>query len=689
MNEKDQQLVELKKNEERIKSVLDKGPFPTAVVDENDQKIMFWSKSAIQLFGYNPKTSEEWYELAYPDAEYRQDVIERWKPFLERAQKSSYAVNTGEYEIHCKNGTVKICEIYAQSIPGSLIVTLSDITEGKKAEEQLKTLNQQLQANEQQLRAANQQLKASEQQLLAANQQLQANEQELIGAKEKAERYLDMAGSAFVSLDRNGDILFVNQKGLGVLEYDKSEELKGKNWFDTCIPSEISEQVKQVFNKVIKGSLDGVEYFENEVVSKSGKRRLIYWYNSFIRNEKGQIQELLCSGIDITERKHTENELIKAKEKAEESDRLKSAFLANMSHEIRTPMNGILGFTNLLKKVDLAGKQRNKYINVIEKSGDRMLSTINDIIDISRIESGEVKTTIQATNINSQLNALYEFFKPEADKKNIEFIFKPGLDNTSENIHTDPDKVEAIITNLIKNAIKFTNEGSIEFGYTLADTELHFYVKDTGEGIKPDHLERIFDRFIQEDESHTSAQQGSGLGLSIVKAYVELLEGKIWVESNKSEGSTFHITIPYNTVEEETTDREKNVKEIKDKTSKFTNKTILLVEDDDVSYEYLDIVLKNIGISNTTWANNGQEAIKQCKENPAIDLVLMDIDLPGMNGYEATKAIKAIKPNLPIIAQTAYALSGDREKSLQAGSDDFITKPIKIEELLEKVEKFL
>lgn len=392
---------------------------------------------------------------------------------------------------------------------------------------------------------------------------------------------------------------------------------------------------------------------------------------------------------EISNRKSIENKLLIAINKAEESDRLKSAFLANMSHEIRTPMNGILGFTDLLKEADLSGKERKRYIGVIEKSGERMLSTINDIIDFSRIESGEVLTTIKPTNINAQLESLYDFFKPQAEKKNIKLSFKPGFDNISADILTDPEKFDAIFTNLIKNAIKYTPEGFIEFGYTLIDKKIHFYTKDSGKGINLNQQESIFDRFVQEDDSNTNAHQGSGLGLSIVKAYVELLEGKVWVESVKGKGSTFNFTIPYNPIKSDLSASETDDKETRDQKSSFANKTILVVEDDETSYEYLEVILKSFGISNLLWAENGEESIKLCKKNPAIDLVLMDINLPVMNGYDATKAIKANRPDLPIIAQTAYALAGDREKSLEAGCDDYITKPIKKEELLEKMENFL
>ena len=317
----------------------------------------------------------------------------------------------------------------------------------------------------------------------------------------------------------------------------------------------------------------------------------------------------------------------------------------------------------------------------------RMLNTINDIIDIARIESGEVKVNSKPTNINTRLENLYEFFKLEAEKNNIALNYKESLGNHLASIQTDPEKFDAIFINLIKNALKFTPKGSIDFGYRLKDEKIHCYVKDTGIGIASDKLESVFERFIQEKKSDTSIIQGSGLGLSIVKAYVGLLGGKIWLESEEGKGSTFHFTLPYNAVKKDIFGSQLSTEDSTDMAGHFTKKTILLVEDDDTSYEFLKIILSNLGVNKVVWAKDGEEAIKQCKENTAINLVLMDVNLPAIDGYEATKVIKAFRPNLPIIAQTAYALTGDREKSLAAGCDDYITKPIKKEQLLEKMEK--
>ena len=240
-----------------------------------------------------------------------------------------------------------------------------------------------------------------------------------------------------------------------------------------------------------------------------------------------------------------------AKEKAEESDRLKSAFLTNMSHEIRTPMNGILGFAELLKEPNLTDEEQQEFIRIIGQSGARMLNTINNIVDISKIESGLIKVDIKESNINEQIEFIYKFFKPEVESKGLQFFFKNGLQLKEAVIKTDIEKIYAILTSLIKNAIKFTDEGSIEFGYEKKGKYLEFFVKDTGMGINQSQKEIIFERFRQGSESLTRKYEGSGLGLSISKSYVEMLDGKIWVESEERKGSIFYFTIPYNAVSEE------------------------------------------------------------------------------------------------------------------------------------------
>ncbi|AXT59993.1 PAS domain S-box protein [Aquimarina sp. AD10] len=262
-------------------------------------------------------------------------------------------------------------------------------------------------------------------------------------------------------------------------------------------------------------------------------------------NEKKQIIGYVGTLTDITNIKLYELELNRLKEKAEESDRLKSAFLANMSHEIRTPMNGVLGLAELLKEPKLTGDEQHLYLDLIKESGARMLNIIKDIIDISKIEANQVSMFSNQININEQTDYLYNFFKPETDTKGITLVLENGLPTEKAVVETDKEKFNAVLTNLVKNAIKYTNEGTISFGYHLKNDFLEFYIKDTGIGIPQNRQDAIFDRFVQADIEDRYALEGAGIGLSIAKAYTEMLNGKIWVESEENKGSTFYFTIPY------------------------------------------------------------------------------------------------------------------------------------------------
>ncbi|PKP12590.1 MAG: hypothetical protein CVU08_09745 [Bacteroidetes bacterium HGW-Bacteroidetes-3] len=274
-----------------------------------------------------------------------------------------------------------------------------------------------------------------------------------------------------------------------------------------------------------------------------------YYLHQCLENQNLVLEEKVKERTAVLEQ--TNIELIAAKDKAEESNRLKSAFLLNMSHEIRTPMNGILGFSDLLKDPDIKLDKRQKFIGVIEKSAKRLLNTINDIMDISKIEAGLMETSISNVNINSQLEELYDFFKPEAEKKGIQLTVNNTLAKEQSCIKSDEIKVNSILTNLIKNAIKFTNEGVIEINCHHQDNHLKFFIKDTGIGIPKDRQPFVFDRFVQADIEDKAVKEGSGLGLTISKAYTEMLGGKLWLESKEGEGSIFYFIIPLQIEEKE------------------------------------------------------------------------------------------------------------------------------------------
>ena len=379
-------------------------------------------------------------------------------------------------------------------------------------------------------------------------------------------------------------------------------------------------------------------------------------------------------------------ELKVAKEKAEESDLLKSAFLANMSHEIRTPMNGILGFVELLKHPILDGEDQLNYVRIIEESGKRMLNIINDIISISKVEAGQTEVFNSETNINDQIYYIYTFFKLEAKNKNIDLYYKNGLPDQESMIITDREKIYAIFTNLVKNAIKFTQRGFVELGYEKKGDFLEFYVRDTGIGIYPDQQSIIFERFRQANDSLSREFEGAGLGLAISKAYVEMLGGKIWVESDYGKGSVFYFSIPYqrHLVDEiipATSDS------VESEILNISGLKVLVAEDDAVSNQLISTMISSF-TREILKVKTGIDAVEACRNNPDIDLVLMDIQMPQMDGYEATRMIREFNKEVVIIAQTALGLKGERKKALEAGCTDYLAKPIAYNDFSDLIKKY-
>ncbi len=399
-----------------------------------------------------------------------------------------------------------------------------------------------------------------------------------------------------------------------------------------------------------------------------------------------QLLQVYCQMlVNIKLRKKTEEQLITAKEKAEESNLLKTHFLANMSHEIRTPMNGIIGFLQLLKNLDISDEKRDSYIEIVNKSGQRLLDTIKDIIEMSRIETGHLPVDITETDLHEVMKYIYDFFSQQVEEKGLKFNMRVSPECSQIIIKTDRIKLEAVLTNLLKNAVKFTDKGAIEFGNYLEGEQIKFYVRDTGTGIRPDRQDAIFEMFVQADLTSSRPYDGSGLGLSIARAYLEKLGGSIWVESDPGTGSTFYFTLPY--IPAERIPREPGAFE--ETTSSIEpGHTILIAEDDDASFLYLEAVLLRKGIT-LLRATNGEEAIRTVHEHPGISLILMDIKMPVLNGLDATRKIREFNSEIPIIAQTAYAVSGDKELILLAGCNDYISKPIKKDELLVKINQFI
>ncbi|KAF0195692.1 MAG: hypothetical protein FD166_2865 [Bacteroidetes bacterium] len=385
-----------------------------------------------------------------------------------------------------------------------------------------------------------------------------------------------------------------------------------------------------------------------------------------------------------------EESLQLAKEKAEESDRLKSLFLSNMSHEIRTPMNAILGFAEMLQDAELSIDEKDRFLDVIIKSGDNLLRLINDIIDISKIEAGQLKIIYSDCYLNEMFTDLEIFFNREMTrlhKDHLTLYMQPGNTDPDFAVYTDPVRLRQIITNLTGNAFKFTDEGFIEIGYRIKDDKIEFYVRDSGIGIPVDQQKLIFERFGQVREAASHNLSGTGLGLTISKNLVEMLGGNMRLDSYPGEGSTFWFDIPLKVGRH----RSESIAEpdsVHLPRLDLTGKCILVVEDVDTNYFYISSLLEKLN-GKVIRAGNGQKAVDLCKENNDINLVLMDIELPVMDGYKATQIIKVFRPGLPIIAQTAFAMMGERERCIEAGCDDYIAKPIRKEILFEVISRFI
>jgi len=411
--------------------------------------------------------------------------------------------------------------------------------------------------------------------------------------------------------------------------------------------------------------------------------------NAYSEKDKNTL-EFVSHQISIAiQRTKAMQDLEAALAKAEESDRLKSAFLANMSHEIRTPMNGILGFADLLNDDSIQPDEKRRFINIIKTNGQHLLSIINDIIDISKIDSNQLKITNIKFNLNHLLDELFITYQNEIVQKGkteITLQLDKALQDAQSHIISDDIRLRQILYNLINNSLKFINNGFIRFGYSLSGDNLEFFVQDTGKGIAADKQSIIFERFRQEEETHTRQFGGTGLGLSISKGLVELLGGKIWLSSEEGKGTTFYFTIPYTPFIIRT---EKNNDKKQDNNDyDFKGKTILVADDVQVNLDLISVYLKKTNAS-LLFAKDGKEAFDICMSNPAVDLVLMDIQMPVMNGYEATREIRKLNKTLPVIAFTAYVFADDKFQCLEAGCNDFIPKPMDKKVLLKTLNKYL
>jgi PAS domain S-box-containing protein len=489
-------------------------------------------------------------------------------------------------------------------------------------------------------------------------------------------------------VDVEGNILYASPKSKQLFGFSEDEPSDGNNIFDFIHPDDI-EKARLAVSKVI---LMQQSFANNYKLVRSDKTEFIAEINSApIKDYQGKTKGFISIIRDITERKKVEEELIMAKNKAEESDRLKSAFLANMSHEIRTPMNGILGFASLLNEDDLTPEQRIEYTQIINENGTMLLHLIDDILDIAKIEAGQLTIHEKPCFLNQILYDEYILFKKFIENNkdnNIKLVLKLSEFELDHQVYLDAARLKQVISNLISNAIKFTEKGSIEFGYVVeSPANLKFYVKDTGIGLPPDKFDVIFDRFRQADETNSRKYGGTGLGLTISNNLVKLMGGKMWVDSEIGVGSTFYFVLPYKPIPNQKVPRQIITENSSKRTFQWNNITILVAEDEPANFRYMHEILKNT-MANIIHAKNGKEAIHLCKNNK-IDIVLMDIKMPEMNGFDATQEIKKYRSDLPVIAQTAYAMEDERIKCLASGCDEYLPKPIDQNKLLNLIDCFL
>jgi len=498
-------------------------------------------------------------------------------------------------------------------------------------------------------------------------------------------RAVEQSPASIVITDIKGNIQYVNSKFTEATGYSFDEAMQQN---PRILKS--GEMSPDGYKQMWQAITSGKEWFgEFHNMKKNGE---LYWELASISpifDTTGSITHFLAVKEDITERKKTETELLEAKEKAEESNRLKTEFLHNMSHEIRTPMNGIIGYSYLLEDPTLSVEKQRQFTKIINNSCEQLLRIIDDILEISQLETKQVKTINKKVNLNDLLFGLFSIFDIKAKEKRIPLYFKKGLPDKKSYIFTDESKLNKIISNLLENALKFTHTGFVELGYQIKDNEIEIYVKDSGIGIEKDKQESIFDRFSQEAKGLTRLYGGLGLGLSIAKENSELLGGTINLKSEKGNGSTFFVTLPYwPALSDEESDQENFSAESLAQPKELY--TILIAEDEEINYLYFEEVLDKCDLNiKLLHARNGQDAVEICRNTSDIDIVLMDLKMPVMNGYDATKEIRTFRPDLPIIAQTAYSTAEDRNKALSAGCVDFISKPISSKNLCLTIIKHL
>ncbi len=460
------------------------------------------------------------------------------------------------------------------------------------------------------------------------------------------------------------------------------EEIADLSWEELTYDKDIPKQ-KSLLEKLKSNNLDSY-FLEKRLLSKTGK---IYWVSEFVRRfNLNNINYQLIILRDISSEKEVETELQRAKQKTEEAERLKSAFLDNLPHEIRTPLHAITGFTSLLSDANLSVEERLEYVQFIQDSSNDILNLMDNIIEIAKLETNQVKPKKEKCYINSIFDKLLSDIESKQEileKTDIEIKVNRGNPDPLYMIFSDPERIYQIISHLLNNALKFTEKGYIEFGFHAAsNNRIAFYVKDTGIGIPVDQQDIIFRKFGKSGNINTNKNRGTGLGLTLSKKLVELLNGEIHVESSEGQGSAFTFFLPIEKEQKITITKPSVYGDIN-----WSSKTILVAEDTESNYFFIEAFLERTKV-NLLWAKDGNEAIEMYKNNN-VNLILMDIMMPEKDGYDTTREIKEINSNVPVIAQTALALPDDEEKCYDAGCDYVLVKPINSDDLIATIKRFI
>jgi len=478
-----------------------------------------------------------------------------------------------------------------------------------------------------------------------------------------------------------GDIEYVNPKFTDVTGYS-AREVIGKNPRFLKSGNQSDEFYRNMWQTILAGN-----EWTGELLNKK-KNGDLYWESASISpllNPQGEITHLVGIKEDITEKRKMIIDLIQAKERAEQSDKLKSAFINSISHEVRTPLSTIEGFVEMIISPDITEENRAVYSQIIRKSSSRLVNTIANYIDISLIVSGNIEVHKTTFAINNLLEGVKSDFINECLEKNIELLIQKPSGTDDLQLNTDPELLRKIWTHLVGNAVKFTSKGNVTFGYRNSESGIEFFVSDTGIGIEKSKLQLVFDNFMQADVSQTRAYEGSGLGLSIARDLVKLLGGQISVQSVQNEGATFTFTLSGSSRKVGAERAETTGKPAE----RDANPLILVAEDDDFNYKYLDIILKRNGYL-VQRAENGLEAVNYCREDSTgVSLILMDMKMPVMGGLDATRHIRSFLPDVPIIALTAYVSVADENAAYDAGCDHFMSKPVNKEKLLALMQQII